>query len=69
MHVAFNLTYGKKLFLSPVEKLENALDIGTGTGIWAIDLGKSQQKKSAGSLTDQQSQPTSTHNARLLAPI
>lgn len=38
MHVAFRLTYG--LFLSPVTKLENALDIGTGTGIWAIDLGE-----------------------------
>jgi len=42
MHVAFHLTYGKKLFLSPATKLENALDIGTGTGIWAIDLGQSR---------------------------
>lgn len=38
MHEAFLMTYG--LFLSPVTKLENALDIGTGTGIWAIDLGR-----------------------------
>lgn len=39
MHVAFRKTYDG-LFLSPVTKLENALDIGTGTGIWAIELGK-----------------------------
>lgn len=38
MHEAFRQTYG--LFLSPVTKLENALDIGTGTGIWAMDLGR-----------------------------
>lgn len=39
MHDAFRMTYGGKLYLSPLTKLENALDIGTGTGIWAIDLG------------------------------
>lgn len=39
MHDAFRMTYGGKLYLSPLSKLENALDIGTGTGIWAIDLG------------------------------
>ena len=41
MHAAFRMTYGEKLFLAPVTDLKNALDIGTGTGIWAIDLGQS----------------------------
>lgn len=51
MHLTFYLTYGEKLFLSPLTKLRNALDVGTGTGIWAIDLGEwlSQQ---AGDLSD-----------------
>jgi ubiquinone/menaquinone biosynthesis C-methylase UbiE len=42
MNVAFHMTYGERLFLAPVTKLENALDVGTGTGIWAIDLGQSR---------------------------
>jgi len=34
----FNLTYGR-LHLAPLREPKNALDIGTGTGIWAIDFG------------------------------
>lgn len=41
MHVAFQMTYAEKLFLAPVTKLKSALDVGTGTGSWAIDLGQS----------------------------
>ena len=41
MHAAFRMTYEGKLFLAPVTNLNNVLDVGTGTGIWAIDLGKS----------------------------
>ena len=41
MHTAFRMTYEGKLFLAPVTNLKNALDVGTGTGIWAIDLGQS----------------------------
>jgi ubiquinone/menaquinone biosynthesis C-methylase UbiE len=41
MHAAFRMTYEGKLFLAPVTNLNNALDVGTGTGIWAIDLGQS----------------------------
>jgi methylase of polypeptide subunit release factors len=28
----------KKLYLAPVENPQRILDIGTGTGIWAIDV-------------------------------
>ena len=39
-HHMFKLALGGKLFLAPVhgESLR-VLDIGTGTGIWAIDMG------------------------------
>jgi ribosomal protein L11 methylase PrmA len=29
-----------KLGLAPIETPQEALDLGTGTGIWAIDFGK-----------------------------
>ena len=33
------ITLGDKLFLAPIrEKPKNILDIGTGTGIWAIEM-------------------------------
>lgn len=42
-HHLFTLTFEGKLYLAPIEDLEggihNVLDIGTGTGIWAIDFG------------------------------
>lgn len=35
----FNITFDNKLYFAPIdENLQNALDIGTGTGIWAIDF-------------------------------
>lgn len=38
--MALRLLEGK-LHLAPIEKnLQNALDIGTGTGIWAIEFAK-----------------------------
>lgn len=41
-HHIFNTAIGG-LFLSPLKTLEggmhNVLDIGTGTGIWALDMG------------------------------
>jgi len=40
-HHLFNLTFNGKLFTAPIAKekqLHNVLDIGTGTGIWAIDF-------------------------------
>ncbi|KAK2767694.1 hypothetical protein FQN54_003852 [Arachnomyces sp. PD_36] len=37
-HHVFNLTLGGKLFLAPIaEKPQRILDLGTGTGIWAMD--------------------------------
>lgn len=43
-HHMFNMTLGDKLFLAPVTKnLRHCLDIGTGTGIWAVDFGEPRQ--------------------------
>ncbi|KAK3171323.1 hypothetical protein OEA41_003407 [Lepraria neglecta] len=33
------ITLGNKLFLAPIDKPKRILDIGTGTGIWAIEMG------------------------------
>ncbi|KAK0651105.1 S-adenosyl-L-methionine-dependent methyltransferase [Cercophora newfieldiana] len=40
-HHAQTLAIGGKLYLAPLNKdeIKNVLDIGTGTGIWAIDFG------------------------------
>jgi methylase of polypeptide subunit release factors len=44
-HHLFLLTLDGKLYNAPIQDLpgglHNVLDIGTGTGIWAIDFGKS----------------------------
>lgn len=38
-HQMLRITLGDKLFLAPIgEKPKNILDIGTGTGIWAIEM-------------------------------
>jgi len=40
----FQLTLGGKLYRAPIGKdIHNCLDVGTGTGIWAIDFGISSQ--------------------------
>ena len=39
----FNLTYNA-LALAPIENPRNALDVGTGTGIWAVDFGESSEQ-------------------------
>ena len=41
IYVAFRMTHEGRLFFAMVTKLENTLDVGTGTGIWAIDFGQS----------------------------
>jgi hypothetical protein len=39
-HHLFRLTMEEKLYLSPIKgDVQNVLDIGTGTGVWAIDFG------------------------------
>lgn len=35
------MTFSDKLFIAPITtQLQNVLDAGTGTGIWAIDMGR-----------------------------
>jgi ubiquinone/menaquinone biosynthesis C-methylase UbiE len=37
----FLMTFDSKLVLCPIgEQLNRVLDVGTGTGIWAIDFGE-----------------------------
>jgi len=44
-HQMFDLTFKGKLQLAPIDGLSvhQALDVGTGTGIWAIDFGNNIQ--------------------------
>lgn len=40
-HHLYSLTFGGKLFTAPIpkeKKFDHVLDVGTGTGIWAIDF-------------------------------
>ncbi|KAI0158820.1 S-adenosyl-L-methionine-dependent methyltransferase [Pestalotiopsis sp. NC0098] len=37
-HELWRKTLRGKLFLSPIEKLDHVLDIGTGTGLWAFEI-------------------------------
>ncbi|KAK8053101.1 hypothetical protein PG996_012402 [Apiospora saccharicola] len=39
-HQAFKVLLGDKLFLAPIHEPRYVLDIGTGTGIWAIDFAR-----------------------------
>ena len=38
-HNLIKITMGMKLFNAPIEKPARVLDVGTGTGIWAIEMG------------------------------
>lgn len=38
-HHLFHLTFDGKLALAPIENPHMVLDMGTGTGIWAMDYG------------------------------
>src|SRR5436309_1975191 len=38
-HHLYNLVFGRKLHLAPISHSpQNVLDVGTGTGIWAMDF-------------------------------
>ncbi|KAJ9617191.1 hypothetical protein H2200_000912 [Cladophialophora chaetospira] len=43
MYHAFRLTLRDRLFLAPIENPTAILDIGTGTGIWAMDAAEAHQ--------------------------
>jgi 2-polyprenyl-3-methyl-5-hydroxy-6-metoxy-1,4-benzoquinol methylase len=38
MHHIYNMLLGGRLHVAPLHKPQRILDIGTGTGIWAIDM-------------------------------
>lgn len=38
-HQMFKITMGDKLYLAPIDNPARILDVGTGTGIWAIEMG------------------------------
>lgn len=50
-HHLFLLTLDGRLSLAPIgNNLQNVLDVGTGTGIWALDFGKRSFKSDRGFL-------------------
>lgn len=38
LHHIYNLALGGELHRSPVKEPQRVLDLGTGTGVWAIDF-------------------------------
>lgn len=40
VHEMFLELLHKKLYLAPIKKPQRVIDLGTGTGIWAVDFGK-----------------------------
>lgn len=41
-HELFKLALNGKLNLAPVSNPQSVLDIGTGTGIWAVEFGEQE---------------------------
>lgn len=39
MHEMFLVLLHRKLYLAPIKHPQRVMDLGTGTGIWAIDFG------------------------------
>ena len=39
-HEVIKILFGRKLAFAPLEDPKRILDIGTGTGKWAIEIGK-----------------------------
>ena len=43
VHKLMEVVLGGRLFLAPIKRNPSRiLDIGTGTGLWAIDMGKNE---------------------------
>lgn len=40
LHEIFLMLLNRKLYLAPIKKPQRAIDLATGTGIWAIDFGR-----------------------------
>ena len=63
-HHVLCLTYASKLYFAPMENPRHALDVGTGTGIWAIDMGRSHAKFRHLNHSTDKLQPINTLSAR-----
>ncbi|KAF2770513.1 S-adenosyl-L-methionine-dependent methyltransferase [Teratosphaeria nubilosa] len=37
-HHLFRMTYGNRLFFAPIDNPQRCLDVGTGTGLWAMEF-------------------------------
>ncbi|KAK1820523.1 hypothetical protein LTR12_005111 [Friedmanniomyces endolithicus] len=57
-HYLFRLTFGNRLYFSPVKELKHALDIGTGTGLWAVELADAHPECEVISIDLSPGQPT-----------
>jgi hypothetical protein len=64
-HQLFYLTFDGKLVLAPISKHpQHVLDVGTGTGIWAIDFGADNPMPASNWFFTNNEQPTLTHQQR-----
>ncbi|KAF1965155.1 methyltransferase [Bimuria novae-zelandiae CBS 107.79] len=57
-YAAIHLTYGNKLAFAPLNNPQHALDVGTGTGIWAIDFAEEHPQCTVSAIDLSPIQPT-----------
>lgn len=50
LHHIYNLILDGEIHIAPIKDPQRVLDIGTGTGIWAVDFAEYETKLSKSSL-------------------